>query len=522
MTIANSEKVLFSFIDNTNRSYGNPMSTYFVLLKGQMADFFRALDSVIIFERSSSVINDIQNKIFSSVFSNNPMSFLGMLFADTVTVNNPIEFSELPRTMRLSFESQITHGKKNAFISIKEVFLLKTLWLVRKHHNNFWWKNFMFAITDSIFDYLITNWPSQAAKFLILVEYFFIFELEVVAMPFAKSTHGVSNEFEVLQISEPVIVLYHIYLEKYCAYLKSEMAKSITKRDQHIYSIFKMYAQKTESFFSYLFRIVHSKQCFFFKSIKLIVHQYLEPLNSWNTSDEFMRLYIEVNYPTIKKVQEEFIKFMMNTDYDDAQDLAGIEQTIKFFLKIRKYEEEKGPKQVNPSPIIDSNTILHIYKKVVTVAQGPDILRSLRDVSNWLGLSNIGELEREIELEITTRNQKLRERQTRPSSTLKRSLKELNWNSHFDHYTESELFYWIFYYIALLIDKIFRRKKNGITDSTSGSYLIRNGEMIPYKNPMLIGRTVPVTNLRSFASKSLRNFVFGGIIAFVLMVLFVN
>jgi len=493
------------------------MSTYFVILKDQMADFFRALDSAIIFERSSNVITETQSRIYSAVFSNSPMSFLGMLFADSMTLNTPIEFSELPRTMRMSFESQMAHGRKNAFISIKEVFLMKTLWLVRKHHNNFWWRNFMFAITDSIFEHLILCWPSQAAKFLIFVEYFFIFELEVIAVPFAASSQGVSNDFEVLQMSEALIVIYHIYLEKYCLYLKTEMEKSISKRDQHIYSIFKMYAQKTDTFFSFLFKAVHSKQFFFFKSLKLVVHQYLQPLDFWSMHPEFFRLYLEVNYPTIKKVQEEFVKIMLNCDYEDAQDLVAIEQTARFFEMIRRYEEEKNIKTAHLHPILDSNKVIDIYKKLVPMVSGQDITRSLKEVAIRLGFTNTAQLESEIEREVSSRNERLRERQARPSGTMRQQSRELNWNSPFNYYAESAWFFWIFYYISLLIDKVFGRKAETAHPSSSGTFLLRNGQLVPYKNSMLIGRKVPVTNLRAWASKSVRNFMIGALIAFCIM-----
>jgi hypothetical protein len=520
MNIANSEKILVSFIDNINRSSGNPMSNYFVLLKGQMADFFRALDSLITFEKSSNVIASIQNRIFASVFSNSQMSFMNMLFADTMTINTQIEFAELPRTIRSSFESQISHGKRNAAVSIKEAFLLKTLWLIRKHNGNFAWKNFVFAITDSIFDFLTVCWPTQAAKFLVLFEYFFTYELEIISTPFAKITHGVWNEYEILQINEPILVLYNVYIEKYIGYLRSEMAKSVSKRDPHIYAIFKMWAQKSDSFFSNLFRVIHSKQKFVFKSVKLVVHQYFAPLNYWNIIDEFVRLYAEINYPIIKKVQEEFIKFMLNADYDDSQDLADIEVTIKFFLQIRKYEKDKGLVRFDSPPIIDSETLLRIYKKLVSVAYGADILRSIVDVALIIGLSNVHTLQSEIEQEVANHNQKIRDRKYKPDGISKHSSKNLNWNSPFDNYAESKLLFWVFYFIAMAIDCVFMRKQTQGIPKKSENYLIRNGEVIPYKNPMMVGRLVPVTNLRSFARKSVRNFLIGGLISFWVFVLY--
>ncbi len=170
----------------------------------------------------------------------------------------------------------------------------------------------------------------------------------------------------------------------------------------------------------------------------------------------------------------------------------------------------------------DENKILHIYRKAARIASGPVVIRSLRYVSSILYLRNTEQFEKDIEKEILSRNRESAKPDSRLSHSSQMASKLVNdWNYPFNSQKENEYSFYFLYNVSLIFDFIFRLKRVG-HEVNPALKIYRNGELVAYRNPMLKGRRIPVTNLRFLAKRSIVKGFVAFLMVFLIFKIFIN
>ena len=526
-----AERFLLAFLNNLSSCRGNSLSSYFLLVKEQLPGFFVSLEKLMQYEKSPEIASNIQNRCFPAIFPNTFDTLFGLIFAENSLGTIPIDLKDLPLTLRRAVASNAEVRLGQLPLNIKEYFLIEFYGLFRRNRNNFSWQDFLFSALKQIFDNVISAFPYFCLRAFSIFEHFFVFELEIVAVGsgIIGSQEGFSprgiDSFEFLQVNESLCQTLRLYLIKYKAFIIQEFQHLGRRREHQLISLLKSHSTTCDRLFTFFVEIAMQRRSVSLKSLCLLIDEFGDVGST--EIRELSILQLEYNQPLFQKLGDKLLQFARIVGFAEEKDLRVFEESLRKLQQVERLISDRGGKLKEGLFKVNEKMLYDIFERASGLATPANLAHSFRTICGIFSLPDKENLANKIEQETQLKKKvsfvpsatELNRSNNRRSINKKEDDVRFNWNYPFLAGKESKFLFYVFYYISLLIDFVYGKKgENAVKNSGLKVYM--GGEHVDYRNPMLKGKRIPVTNLRRWAKISNKNsLVFFGVVFLVYWVL---